>query len=115
MIKKLHKSGVTAAAGVQAAGIHAGFKKRKKDMALLYFPDGATVAGVFTKNKVKAAPVQYDQQVLQQHNAVIGAVSAKPTMPKSRSTTRQMFLQRKSGNMHDRAPRLVSRSFECLS
>lgn len=68
MIKKLHKSGVTAAAGVQAAGIHAGFKKRKKDMALLYFPDGATVAGVFTKNKVKAAPVQYDQQALQQHD-----------------------------------------------
>lgn len=66
MTKKLHKSGVTAAAGVQAAGIHAGFKKHKKDLALLVFPEGATVAGVFTKNKVKAAPVQYDQQLLQQ-------------------------------------------------
>jgi len=67
MTKKLQKSGVTAAAGVQAAGIHAGFKKHKKDLALLVFPEGATVAGVFTKNKVKAAPVQYDQQMLQEH------------------------------------------------
>ncbi|PJA96831.1 MAG: ornithine acetyltransferase [Ignavibacteriales bacterium CG_4_9_14_3_um_filter_34_10] len=50
-------SGVTAPKGFLAAGIHIGLKKRKKDLALIYSGTPATAAGVFTLNKVKAAPV----------------------------------------------------------
>lgn len=58
--------GVTAPAGFKAAGISAGIKASgKPDLALVFNegPDYAA-AGVFTRNKVKAAPVLWSQQVL---------------------------------------------------
>ncbi len=45
--------------GFQASGIAAGIKKNnQKDLGLIYSTVPATVAGVFTKNQIKAAPVQ---------------------------------------------------------
>ncbi|WP_227982864.1 bifunctional glutamate N-acetyltransferase/amino-acid acetyltransferase ArgJ [Nocardia spumae] len=58
--------GVTAPLGYRAAGISAGIKASGKlDLALVFNegPDYAA-AGVFTRNKVKAAPVLWSQQVL---------------------------------------------------
>ena len=57
---------VTAAAGFQAAGLAAGLKSNgQSDLALVVNtgPD-FTAAGVFTTNRVKAAPVLWSQQVL---------------------------------------------------
>jgi glutamate N-acetyltransferase / amino-acid N-acetyltransferase len=49
--------------GFKAAGVSAGIKKPGiKDLSLLYSEKPATVAAVFTKNRVKAAPVLLDQQ-----------------------------------------------------
>jgi glutamate N-acetyltransferase/amino-acid N-acetyltransferase len=62
----LREQGVTAPAGFRAAGIAAGIKKTgARDLALVFNegPDYAA-AGVFTSNKVKAAPVRWTQQVL---------------------------------------------------
>src|ERR1700758_5487999 len=58
--------GVTAPAGFRAGGIAAGIKASGAlDLALVFNegPDFAA-AGVFTRNKVKAAPVLWSQQVL---------------------------------------------------
>jgi glutamate N-acetyltransferase/amino-acid N-acetyltransferase len=58
--------GVTAPAGFRATGIAAGIKASGAlDLALVFNegPDHAA-AGVFTRNKVKAAPVLWSQQVL---------------------------------------------------
>lgn len=58
--------GVTAPAGFRAAGIAAGIKASgARDLALVFNegPDYAA-AGVFTRNKVKAAPVLWTRQVL---------------------------------------------------
>ncbi len=44
--------------GFQAAGIHAGIKPDKKDLALLTSQTTATVAGTFTTNQVQASPVK---------------------------------------------------------
>jgi glutamate N-acetyltransferase/amino-acid N-acetyltransferase len=58
--------GVTAAGGFRASGIAAGIKTSgARDLALVLNegPDYA-VAGVFTRNQVKAAPVLWTQQVL---------------------------------------------------
>jgi glutamate N-acetyltransferase/amino-acid N-acetyltransferase len=58
--------GVTAPAGFRATGIAAGIKTSGAlDLALVFNegPDYAA-AGVFTRNKVKAAPVLWSQQVL---------------------------------------------------
>ncbi len=47
--------------GYKAWGIHCGIKKTdKKDLAIIYSEREASVAGVFTKNRVKAACVQLD-------------------------------------------------------
>jgi len=49
--------------GFKAAGIASGLKKNgEKDLGLIYSEVPATVAGVFTKNLVQAAPVLLDRQ-----------------------------------------------------
>lgn len=66
MTRLLRTQGVTAPAGFRAAGIAAGIKASGKlDLALVFNegPDHCA-AGVFTRNKVKAAPVLWTQQVL---------------------------------------------------
>jgi len=65
-VKLVRSQGVTAPLGFRAAGIPAGIKPSgKHDLALVFNegPDYAA-AGVFTENKVKAAPVLWSQQVL---------------------------------------------------
>lgn len=61
---KVMDGGVTAAKGFQAAGIYAGIKKDKKDMALIYSEVPCVAAGTFTTNIVKAAPVKWDMDVV---------------------------------------------------
>ncbi len=47
--------------GFKFAGISCGIKKtRAKDLALIFSENTATVAGLFTTNKIKAAPVKLD-------------------------------------------------------
>jgi glutamate N-acetyltransferase / amino-acid N-acetyltransferase len=56
-MKNLDPKNVTVP-GYKVWGIHCGIKKTdKKDMAIIVSDREAAVAGVFTKNKVKAAPV----------------------------------------------------------
>ena len=52
-------NGVTAPNGFKAAGVHCGIKKNslKKDLAIIYSDVPATACGVYTKNKVKGAPL----------------------------------------------------------
>ncbi|PYE16043.1 glutamate N-acetyltransferase [Williamsia limnetica] len=61
-----HLQGVTAPLGFRAAGIAAGIKASGKADLALVFNEGPeyAAAGVFTANKVKAAPVLWSQQVL---------------------------------------------------
>jgi len=63
---KVINGGVTAAKGFQAAGIYAGIKKANKDMAMIYSEVPCKVAGTFTMNIVKAAPVIWDQEVVRE-------------------------------------------------
>ena len=57
--------GVTAAEGFEAASTAAGIKYQDRtDMALVYSKAPCVAAGTFTTNVVKAAPVQWDRQVI---------------------------------------------------
>jgi glutamate N-acetyltransferase/amino-acid N-acetyltransferase len=57
------KGTVTTPRGFRAAGHAAGIKRKgKKDMALIVSDVPAVVAGTFTTNQVKAAPVKLDMQ-----------------------------------------------------
>lgn len=55
---------IAAPKGFHADGIHCGLKKKKKDIGWLYSEVPAQAAGVFTTNKVKAAPVYYTKAAL---------------------------------------------------
>ncbi len=65
---------VTAPRGFRAAGVAAGLKASRTSDVALVVNDGpdAGVAGVFTANRVKAAPVLWTQQVV--HGGVVRAV-----------------------------------------
>mgnify|MGYP000032462940 FL=1 len=58
--------GVTAAKGFKAAGLSVGIKNKtdKKDMAMVYSEKPCTTAGTFTTNKVSAAPVKWDRDIV---------------------------------------------------
>jgi glutamate N-acetyltransferase/amino-acid N-acetyltransferase len=58
--------GITAPLGFQSAGIHCGIKKVKRDLALITSQTPATVAAIFTTNRVPAAPVIVSKKQLAQ-------------------------------------------------
>ncbi|MFQ9495181.1 MAG: bifunctional ornithine acetyltransferase/N-acetylglutamate synthase [Dorea longicatena] len=76
------EGGVTAAKGFEAASTAAGIKyKDRTDMALVYYSQvPCVVAGTFTTNVVKAAPVKWDQQVVKS-GAKAQAVVVNSGMP----------------------------------
>ncbi len=51
--------------GVRLGAVAAGIKYRgRRDLMVAHFPDGATVAGVFTQSKTSAAPVDWCRKAL---------------------------------------------------
>lgn len=71
---KFVDGGVTAAKGFQAAGVYAGIKKKRKDMALVFSTVPAKGAGTFTTNVVKAAPVKWDMVIAKESENVQAVV-----------------------------------------
>lgn len=63
---KLIKSGITAAKGFTAGAIHCGIRnnKSKKELALIVSQVPCQTAAVYTKNKVKAAPLLLNKKHL---------------------------------------------------
>ena len=67
---------VASVRGFQVAGVHAGLKKDgAPDFSLVVSEVDCIAAGVFTKNKVKAAPVLLDMQRLDENPKSIRAVA----------------------------------------
>ena len=65
MIRKI-SGGVTAAKGFRAACCAAGIKYQgRTDMAMIVSDVPCSAAGTFTSNKVKAAPVQWDMEIVE--------------------------------------------------
>ena len=63
---KIIDGGVTSAKGFYAAAVAAEIRyKGRTDMALIYSEKPCKTAGTFTTNVVKAAPVKWDQQVVE--------------------------------------------------
>jgi glutamate N-acetyltransferase / amino-acid N-acetyltransferase len=57
--------GAIMCSGFKAAGVASGLKKNgQKDLGLIYSQVPANVAGLFTKNRVKAAPVLLDMELM---------------------------------------------------
>jgi len=73
MINFIKDGSVTTTQGFKAAGIFAGIKRKRKDLALIYSPRPCNVTGTFTINKVKAAPLLLSQEVIK-NNGLVKAV-----------------------------------------
>ena len=69
---KIINAGVTAPKGFKCAGLRAGVKpgKTNKDMAMIVSEVPAKIAGTFTKNIVKAAPVLWGKKIVEEQEAV---------------------------------------------
>ncbi len=64
---KVITGGVSVAKGFEAAGVEAAIKyKNRKDMAIIYSKKPCVMAGTFTSNVVKAAPVLWDKKVVEE-------------------------------------------------
>ena len=64
-MSKRVKGGITAPQGFVAAGIHSGIKKNHQlDLALIMSEEPGPIAGVFTSNRLPAAPVILDRLYL---------------------------------------------------
>ncbi len=70
----LIEGGITAPKGFTASGIYCGIRKVKKDIALIVSHVPANTAAVFTLNKVVAAPLVVDKELLAQGNGTTRAV-----------------------------------------
>ena len=89
---------VTSPKGFKAAGVAAGIKYTdRKDMALIYTEKPATVAGMFTSNVVKAAPVRYDMKIVKDstfvhavvvNSGIANAATGEPGMQICRDTAK---------------------------
>jgi glutamate N-acetyltransferase/amino-acid N-acetyltransferase len=64
-LKRSASHNIISPKGYKAAGIHCGLKHKKKDLALLVSEVPANVAGVFTTNVIKAAPILLSKNVVQ--------------------------------------------------
>jgi glutamate N-acetyltransferase/amino-acid N-acetyltransferase len=61
---KQTEGGITSPQGFKAAGVFAGIRKKKKDMAMIFSEVPCIAAGTFTTNIVKAAPVKWDMEMV---------------------------------------------------
>ena len=96
-IEKIDGS-VTAAKGFKAAGVAAGIKySGRKDMALIFTKEPAVVAGMFTSNVVKAAPVKFDMDIVENsphvhavvvNSGIANAATGEPGMQVCRDTAK---------------------------
>jgi glutamate N-acetyltransferase / amino-acid N-acetyltransferase len=66
---KIIDGNVCAPQGFLATGVYAGIRKspKKLDLALIYSETPAVAAGVFTKNRIKAAPILLTKKHLKNH------------------------------------------------
>ncbi len=70
------QANIEQVAGFQVAGVHCGLKADGAlDFALITSDRPCTAAGVFTTNRVKAAPVLVDMELLKQNNDHVRAVA----------------------------------------
>lgn len=68
------RGGLGTVPGVRLAGVHAGIKKRKRDLALLVFDAPQVCASVITTNEIKAAPLLVSREHLEQNGGAMRAL-----------------------------------------
>lgn len=91
---KMIEGGVCAAKGFKAGAIHCGLKKsqNKKDLAIIVSEHSCHAAAVYTKNKVKAAPLYLNREHLSNGTAtaiIVNSGNANACAPDEVETTKR--------------------------
>jgi len=68
------RGGLGNVPSVRLAGVHAGIKKRKRDLALIAFDAPQVCASMITTNEIKAAPVLVTRESLKTHGSQMRAI-----------------------------------------
>ncbi len=68
------RGGLGNVPGVRLAGVHAGIKKRKRDLALIVFDTPQVCASVITTNEIKAAPLIVSREHLRLNGEAMRAL-----------------------------------------
>lgn len=68
------RGGIGAVPGIALTGVHAGFKKRKPDLALIVAERECVAAGCVTTNEIKAAPVLVSAEHIQADGEAMRAI-----------------------------------------
>lgn len=68
------RGGLGCVPGVRLAGVHAGIKKRKRDLAVIAFDGPQACAAVVTTNEIKAAPILVSAEHIALHAGGMQAV-----------------------------------------
>jgi glutamate N-acetyltransferase / amino-acid N-acetyltransferase len=68
------RGGLGAVPGVRLAGVHAGIKPRKRDLALIAFEHPQVCASVITTNEIKAAPLLVSERHIAASGSSLRAV-----------------------------------------
>ena len=92
---KFIEGGITAPKGFKAGGVNAGIKagRTKNDLALIASEVPCAAAGLFTRNKVKAAPVQLDIETVRKGCAraiIANSGNANACAPNDMENARKM-------------------------
>ncbi len=93
------RGGLGAVRGVRLAGVHAGIKQRKRDLAVIVFEASQVCASVITTNEIKAAPLLVSATHLKRSGSAMralvcnsgcaNAASGERGMHDARATARQ--------------------------
>lgn len=94
----LHDAGVTFPKGFRASGVSCGIKRSlRPDLALLVSDSAANAAGVFTTNRVRAAPVDLCEEMLRAHASeargvvIVSGVANALTGPEGRADSEEVL------------------------
>ncbi|HVA36815.1 MAG TPA: bifunctional glutamate N-acetyltransferase/amino-acid acetyltransferase ArgJ [Candidatus Dormibacteraeota bacterium] len=68
------RGGIGAVPGIKLTGLHAGFKKRKPDLALIVADRDCVAAACVTTNEIKAAPVLVSNEHLAEDGEAVRAI-----------------------------------------
>lgn len=68
------RRGITYPRGFEAAGVHAGIKRRRPDVAVIRSTVPAAAAAMFTTNRVQAAPIVVSREQLERSGGWVRAV-----------------------------------------
>ena len=68
------RGGLGTVPGLRLAGVHAGIKKRKRDLAVIAFDAPQVCASVITTNEIKAAPLLVSREHIGQNGSAMRAL-----------------------------------------